>query len=459
VQTHSSNPGPSFRSAIALVAAAALLSVATALSALAQGEAPLRYTVKTIENESGVRVILEFSRKPSYEVHGDAKRVYIGLKESDVEAPFKKKDYESKVLERIKFAEGFRTSEVVLFTGSDFSTFATFEMGEPFRIVVDLHRKQAPPMAVSVPGPGTSPGSRGGSGGAGSAGPPSGPGGGIPGAAPGVGAAPGGGSSGPAAGSVPGGQPQGAGAPSPRAKGLGEEDTTVPPRSAFVVVIDPGHGGDDTGARGPSGLLEKDVTLDIARRLKTRVLAEMDAQVIMTRTNDRAVSLDDRTAVANHDRADLFVCIHANSSRRHDARGAETYFLSYQATDADSRAVAAIENNTLGLDEGVQENNNLQMVLWDLAQSAFLKESSTLAEIVQENLNDALGIANRGIKQAPFRVLMGATMPAVLIEVAFISNPEEEKRLRDPAFKDRLAGAIFDSVKRFHAKYLKDRSR
>ncbi len=99
------------------------------------------------------------------------------------------------------------------------------------------------------------------------------------------------------------------------------------------------------------------------------------------------------------------------------------------------------------------------MVLWDLAQSAFLKESSVLAEMIQENLNDVLDIANRGIKQAPFRVLMGATMPAVLIEVAFITSPEEERRLKDAAFKDKLSGAIFDSVRKFHDKYVQARSR
>ena len=292
-------------------------------------------------------------------------------------------------------------------------------------------------MAIGVPGPPLPP----------STSPQPGPR--VPAGAPGAGAPAGGGP--PAAPPAPaeGQKPGGAPPPVPAAT----------PRAAFVVVIDPGHGGDDTGARGPSGLLEKDVTLDIARRLKTRILAGMDADAILTRDADRTISLDERTALANHDRADLFVCIHANASRRSNIRGAETYFLSYQATDAESRAVAAIENNTLGLEEGVQGNSSLEMVLWDLAQSAFLKESSALAEIVQENLNDALEIRNRGIKQAPFRVLMGAAMPAVLIEVAFITNAEEERSLRDPAFKDKLAGAVYDSVKRFRDKYLKDRAR
>jgi len=167
------------------------------------------------------------------------------------------------------------------------------------------------------------------------------------------------------------------------------------------------------------------------------------------------VPLDDRTAIANHARADLFVSIHANSSRRDSAHGSETYFLSYQATDDEARSVAALENNPVQLDQGVPGQAGLEMVLWDLAQSAYLKESSDLAEMIQSRLNETLGVRNRGIKQAPFRVLMGATMPAVLVEVAFISSPEEEKSLREPAFKDRIADSVADSVRRFRQKFLK----
>lgn len=221
----------------------------------------------------------------------------------------------------------------------------------------------------------------------------------------------------------------------------------------FTVVVDPGHGGDEDGARGPSGLLEKDVTLDVARRLKTRLAAGPGTEVILTRNDDRTVGLDERTAIANHARADLFVSIHANSSRRDSAHGSETYFLSLKATDDDARTLAAMENDALRLDQGVQGQSGLEMVLWDLAQSAYLKESSDLAEAIQDRLNDLLGVRNRGIKQAPFRVLMGATMPAVLVEVAFISSPEEEKRLREPSFKDQLAQAIEESIRRFQEKF------
>jgi N-acetylmuramoyl-L-alanine amidase len=419
------------------VVALCVFTVAAALvgarPAAAQGE-PLRFTLKTIDNDAGVRAILEFSRKPVYEVRNDGRRVLVTLREEAVEPPFKKKDLGGAVVDKIKFIEGFRTSEMVFYTGDEFAIFSTFEMGEPFRLVIDFRRKSAPAVAIGIP------------------------------SAAGRTAAPGGAAPGGATSTTPGGP--GPGAPPVQQGGGGRAAAppaapaapSAPPRAAFVVVIDPGHGGDDTGALGPSGLAEKDVTLDLARRLKQRLLAGMDVEVLLTREADKTMALDDRTAIANHARADLFVSIHANSSRRANARGAETYFLSYQATDDESRAVAAIENNTLGLDAGVQGNSNLEMLLWDLAQTAFLKESSALAEIIQDKLNAALDIDNRGIKQAPFRVLMGATMPAVLVEIAFISNSEEERRLRDGAFKDRLAATIEDSIERFHDKFVRNQA-
>jgi N-acetylmuramoyl-L-alanine amidase len=347
---------------------------------------------------------MEFTRRPSYEVRGDRRRIYVELAERDVDPPFKKRSFEGEVLRKIKFVEGFSTSEIIFYTGDEFSDFSTFEMGEPFRLVLDMRREGGRRRTPAEPSP--------------------------------VDAQP----------------------PDLEASPPGVEEPAPPPppepRAEFVVVIDPGHGGDETGARGPSGLLEKDVTLDIARRLKTRLERSADTDVLLTRDSDRSVSLDERTAIANHNRANLFVSIHANSSRRGNAHGAETYFLSYQATDDASRAVAAIENNTIGIDEGVPRDSGLAMVLWELAQSAFLKESSALAETIQDRLNRALGINNRGIKQAPFRVLMGATMPAVLIEVGFISNPAEERSLRDPAFQEKLASTIAESIQKYGKTYV-----
>jgi len=215
-----------------------------------------------------------------------------------------------------------------------------------------------------------------------------------------------------------------------------------------VIVVDPGHGGEEAGAKGPSGLLEKEVTLDVARRVKAGLKRRLGVEVILTRESDRDLALDDRTALANHHRADLFLSIHANASQSAQIGGAETYFLSYQATDDEARTLAALENNSVGLEKPTG-NNDLELILWDLAQSQYLEESSELALTIQDNLNELLGIRSRGIKQAPFRVLMGATMPAVLGEVGFITNQEEERQLSQSEYRDRIADALIDSVATF----------
>jgi len=423
------------RALIAIVFAGAILAGALPpAGGVAQAAAPLAFTVRTIDNDAGVRVVLEFTRKPIYEVRGEARRVYVTLREGDTKPPFKKKDYEGALLERIKFIEGMRTSEIVFYTGPDFGTFSFFEMGEPFRLVLDLRRAPAPKAATRVGETPATPGS------------PAAPGAGHPaaGGAPPAGTI--------AAGTTPGTAAEGAANTGAPGTPVGMPPLTAPPaprRAEFAVVIDPGHGGDEEGARGPTGLIEKEVTLDIARRLRGLLAGDPGTEVILTREDDRRVALDDRTAIANHARADLFVSIHCNSSPRDSAQGAETYFLSYQATDDDARALAALENNPLQIDQGVSGQSGLDLVLWDLAQSAFLKESSDLAETIQDRLNDALHVRNRGIKQAPFRVLMGATMPAVLVEVSFISSPAEEQRLRESAYKDQIAASIAESIRAF----------
>ncbi len=217
-----------------------------------------------------------------------------------------------------------------------------------------------------------------------------------------------------------------------------------------TIVIDPGHGGPETGAVGPGGLQEKDVTLQIARRLASTLPRALSCRVILTRDSDSAVSLDDRTAVANHEKADLFLSVHANSSRAPGARGSETYYLSLEASDKLSQEIAQRENQPgPSSSEGQTRSADLDFILWDLAQSAHIKESSELAEATQQELNGVSGTETRGIKQAPFRVLVGATMPAVLIETAFISNPEEEKRLGSAAFQQSVADAVARAVARF----------
>lgn len=225
--------------------------------------------------------------------------------------------------------------------------------------------------------------------------------------------------------------------------------STTPERR--VIVIDPGHGGTETGATGKSGTFEKDITLAIAYKLKGILEASTGVRVILTRTGDQVVPLDDRTALANNNKADLFLSIHANSTVHGYAKGTETYFLSTKATDDEARRAAAVENNAIGLsEEAVPEvDPDLKLILWDMAQTEYLAESSQLAETIQQELNSTLAVTNRGIKQAPFRVLMGAMMPAVLVEVGFINNPAEEKLMTDADYQMKIARALFRSVQKF----------
>lgn len=219
---------------------------------------------------------------------------------------------------------------------------------------------------------------------------------------------------------------------------------------ATIVVLDAGHGGVEHGATGPSGLMEKDVTLALARRLKRELEQTHPAiSVVLTRDEDRMLPLDERTAIANHNRADLFVSIHVNASPRSDATGAETYYLSADATDDEARRLAALENLGEGDSSGAVGPKSLEMVLWDLAQNQHLAVSSALAESMQSHLNRLAGTRNRGVRQAPFRVLMGATMAAVLVEVGFISNPAEEEQLRSPEYRDRIVEAMSAAISEF----------
>ena len=212
-----------------------------------------------------------------------------------------------------------------------------------------------------------------------------------------------------------------------------------------TIVIDPGHGGLEPGAKGRFGTLEKNIALEIALKLKAVIERNFPSRVVLTRDKDLNVSLENRAAIANNNKADFFISIHANSSFRKEARGSETYFLSRDATDEEARRLAFMENNPAEFEEGITEEseNEIQMILWDMAQSAFLKQSSVLAESIQKELNLLLRTSNRGVKQAPFTVLAGVACPAVLVEVAFISNPREERSLTREGFQVNVAQAIY----------------
>jgi N-acetylmuramoyl-L-alanine amidase len=221
------------------------------------------------------------------------------------------------------------------------------------------------------------------------------------------------------------------------------------PAAGFrTIVIDAGHGGDDTGARGEKGTLEKDVTLGIARRLRSALEARIGARVLLTRDDDRAVGLDERAALANNNKADLFVSIHANASVHAATTGAEVFFLSVEremqavASDANAVTMPVFGGGTRAID----------VTPWDLAQLRHINASAALAALVEEQLRGVVPISPRAIQQGPFRVLVGANMPAVLVEVGYLSNPAQEAQLAGADFQGRVARALADAVVRFEAR-------
>ncbi|MGE0082819.1 MAG: N-acetylmuramoyl-L-alanine amidase [Desulfococcaceae bacterium] len=215
------------------------------------------------------------------------------------------------------------------------------------------------------------------------------------------------------------------------------------------IVIDPGHGGHDVGAPGfQKGVYEKDVVLQISLRLAEKIRRELGCEVIMTRSTDRFLTLEERTAIANTQNADLFVSVHCNASKNRGAYGIETYFLNL-ATDDDAILVAARENAT-----SRKNISDLQTILSDLMKNSKINESSKLATHVQKSMHSRLrahfgNIKNKGVKQAPFYVLLGAQMPSILVETSFISNKRECERLTTAAYQEHLANAILNGIVKY----------
>lgn len=214
------------------------------------------------------------------------------------------------------------------------------------------------------------------------------------------------------------------------------------------IVIDPGHGGHDTGTIGPTGLMEKDVVLDVALRLKKLIEEKAGAEVIMTRSDDTFIPLEERTAIANEKGADLFISIHANASRDRRARGIETYFLNF-TSNPEALEVAARENAT------TQESvHQLQDLIKKIALTEKIEESQDFATHVQREVYSRLRKAtgagkNRGVKKAPFVVLIGANMPSVLAEISFLTNPQDERLLKKSDHRERIAEALYRGVEHY----------
>lgn len=347
-----------------------------------------RLSVSTFVSGDVVRVVLESSEKVPFRVQQAEGRVTVGVLRDTIDTSFHQERLTGGIVDWVQYLGG-RENVFALTLGRRFGQLRAVEQENPPRLVLELEASA---------GGAASPATR----------------------------------------------------PTPRSAPPGEAEA----RALRVVVIDPGHGGSDTGAKGPGGALEKDVVLLLARRLRAQLMNNLGLQVFLTRDSDQDLALDQRTALANNYKADLFISIHANASRAAGARGSEVYFLAYQASDDESRKVALAEG---ALPEAVSGDaasgptpSDVALILWDMAQAEHLEESSALASRLQEELSEG-GTPGRGVKQAPFRVLVGAAMPASLVEVAFISNPEEEKQLVSEAWQARVAAALARGVSRYEA--------
>jgi len=214
------------------------------------------------------------------------------------------------------------------------------------------------------------------------------------------------------------------------------------------IVLDPGHGGHDTGTIGKGGLKEKDLVLDVALELKKLLERKLGAEVVLTRGDDTFIPLEERTQIANQHRADLFVSIHANSSSTRTASGVETYYLNFARTE-EAREIAARENATT-----LRNVRDLQDLVKKIAAAEKSVESRELASLVQKKLYGGAqrafpGARNRGVRSAPFVVLIGANMPSILAEVGFVSNPRDEKLMRKDSIRQQLVTALYSGIESY----------
>ena len=216
-----------------------------------------------------------------------------------------------------------------------------------------------------------------------------------------------------------------------------------------TIVIDAGHGGKDPGAVGYRGTKEKDIVLDVAKRLEEKLSKNMNVKIVMTREEDIFLRLSERTKIANESNGNLFISIHTNAAEDRRASGFETFLIGPNKNEAAVR-VAARENAVLEL-EGItgKKLSNEDLIQATIAQSAFASQSEQFASMVQKEIKKRVQSKDRGVKQAGFYVLMGASMPNVLVELGFISNPSEEKKLRSPQYRDQLASAIYRAVEQY----------
>jgi N-acetylmuramoyl-L-alanine amidase len=231
------------------------------------------------------------------------------------------------------------------------------------------------------------------------------------------------------------------------------KSSTAPVTGIRKIVLDPGHGGKDPGAIGVGGVAEKDIVLSVAKKLATKLKREMGIEVVLTRTDDRFLALEDRTAIANAEDADLFISLHMNASHNGEARGVETYYLD-NTTDEASIRLAARENST-----SRKNVSDLQFILSDMTQNMKLEDSVTLAHRLQSSVVSTLSghmrdVRDLGVKKALFYVLVGARMPSVLVEMFFITHREEGRAMSQTRLQDAMADALYDGIQQYHRSVL-----
>ena len=215
------------------------------------------------------------------------------------------------------------------------------------------------------------------------------------------------------------------------------------------IVLDPGHGGKDPGAIGVDGVAEKDIVLKVAKKLAAKLRKDLGVQVVLTRKDDRFVSLEDRTAIANAEDADLFISLHMNASPNSEAKGVETYYLD-NTTDEASMRLAARENST-----SRRNVSDLQFILSDMTQNMKLEDSVTLAHRLHDSLVGSMSqksgeVKDLGVKTALFYVLVGARMPSVLLEMFFITNKNEGRAMRQEDYQDAVVDSLFDGIQKYN---------
>ena len=221
----------------------------------------------------------------------------------------------------------------------------------------------------------------------------------------------------------------------------------VPSGGVRTVVVDAGHGGSEHGAKGPAGALEKDITLAVARRLKASLETRLGVRVILTRDSDQTIGLEQRAAVANNNKADVFVSLHANASVRPVASGAEIFYLSLDEYGDRAQRIAKRGSETLPVVGGGVRD--IEVIPWEMAQARYIDQSAALAQAVEGSFRERVPLSARALQQAPFRVLVGANMPAVLIEMGFLTNAEQERQLNSSTFQDTIVQALVDAIVRF----------